>query len=194
MSPQIATPDTVSIVAALLFAVAIVHTFSTWAFERLAHVDTAHAGLWRLLGEVEVVFGFWAAILILFMATQLGTAGALDYLESRNFTEPAFVFAIMVIAASRPVIDFAGDAADAHVAAAADSEAYGLLLYASVDRPAARLLHHRAGSHDADSVAPARLLFQRAMRRATSCTPRSACCLSMSRSAERLRLMPLRRC
>jgi hypothetical protein len=107
MSPQIATPDTVSIVAALLFAVAIVHTFSTWAFEQLAHVDTAHAGLWRLLGEVEVVFGFWAAVLILFMATQLGTAGALGYLESRNFTEPAFVFAIMVIAASRPVIDFA---------------------------------------------------------------------------------------
>ena len=53
------------------------------------------------------MFGFWAAILILFMATKMGTAGALDYLESRNFTEPAFVFAIMVIAASRPVIDIA---------------------------------------------------------------------------------------
>jgi hypothetical protein len=104
---QIAAPDTVSIVATMLFAIAIVHTFSTWAFERLAYVDTAHAGLWHLLGEVEVVFGFWAAILILFIATQLGTHGALEYLESRNFTEPAFVFAIMVIAASRPIIDFA---------------------------------------------------------------------------------------
>ncbi len=107
MSPQFIAPDTVAIVAAALFAVAVVHTFSTWVFERLAHVDTAHAGLWRLLGEVEVVFGFWAAILILYMATQVGTGGALDYLEGRNFTEPAFVFAVMVIAASRPVIDFA---------------------------------------------------------------------------------------
>ena len=33
---------------------------------------------------------------------------ALHYLESRSFTEPAFVFVIMVIAASRPIIDFAG--------------------------------------------------------------------------------------
>ena len=32
----------------------------------------------------------------------------MHYLESRNFTEPAFVFVIMVIAASRPIIDFAG--------------------------------------------------------------------------------------
>jgi hypothetical protein len=107
MTPHFAAPDTVALVSAAIFAVAIIHTFSTRAFERLAHFDTGHAGLWRLLGEVEVVFGFWAAILILFMAANMGTAGALEYLEGRNFTEPAFVFAIMVIAASRPVIDIA---------------------------------------------------------------------------------------
>mgnify|MGYP000272833867 FL=1 len=46
--------------AAILFGLAIVHTFSTKFFEHLAHRQPAHAGLWHLLGEVEVVFGFWA--------------------------------------------------------------------------------------------------------------------------------------
>ncbi len=100
-------PDAVAVVAAAIFALAVLHTFSTRSFERLAHIQPRHAGLWHLLAEVEVVFGFWAAVLIAFMAMKLGTSGALAYLESRNFTEPAFVFVIMVIAASRPVIDLA---------------------------------------------------------------------------------------
>jgi hypothetical protein len=104
--PNIA-PDGVAVAAAAIFALAVVHTFSTRSIERLAHVQPRHAGVWHLLAEVEVVFGFWAAVLIAFMAMNVGTSGALAYLESRNFTEPAFVFVIMVIAASRPVIDSA---------------------------------------------------------------------------------------
>ncbi len=77
-------------------------------FQPLAHAQPNHAGLWHLLGEVEVVFGFWAAVLLIFLVTHSGTGHALHYLESRNFTEPAFVFVIMVIAASRPIIDLAG--------------------------------------------------------------------------------------
>jgi Putative Na+/H+ antiporter len=47
-------------------------------------------------------------VLLLFLVAHSGTGRALHYLEGRNFTEPAFVFVIMVIAASRPVLDFAG--------------------------------------------------------------------------------------
>lgn len=101
-------PSIVEIAAAALFAIAVIHTFSTGYLQHLAHIQPAHAGLWHLLGEVEVVFGFWAMVLLLFLVLQSGTGHALEYLESRNFTEPAFVFVIMVIAASRPVIDFAG--------------------------------------------------------------------------------------
>jgi hypothetical protein len=104
---EAAAPGIVAITAAVIFSIAILHTFSTKTLEHLAHVQPGHAGLWHLLGEVEVVFGFWAMVLIVFMATQIGTGEALGYLESRNFTEPAFVFVIMVIAASRPVLDFA---------------------------------------------------------------------------------------
>jgi hypothetical protein len=103
-----AAPGIVEITAAAIFAVALIHTFSTRYFQHLAHVQPAHAGLWHLLGEVEVVFGFWAMVLLMVLVMHGGASPALQYLESRNFTEPAFVFVIMVIAASRPIIDLAG--------------------------------------------------------------------------------------
>ncbi|SMF23334.1 putative Na+/H+ antiporter [Pseudogulbenkiania subflava] len=101
------TPSIIQIIGAMLFAVAILHTFSTKFFERLAHTRPTHAGLWHLLGEVEVVFGFWAMILILCMFAVEGRAAATQYLDSRNFTEPMFVFAIMVIAGTKPILQFA---------------------------------------------------------------------------------------
>ena len=97
-------PSALEIAAAILFAVAIAHTFSTRFFERLADRRPAHAGLWHLLGEVEVVFGFWAMVLMLIFLVVDGKEEATAYLESRDFTEPMFVFAIMVIAGSRPVL------------------------------------------------------------------------------------------
>jgi putative Na+/H+ antiporter len=103
-----ASPSVIEIVAAIVFAVAVVHTFTTRYFERLAHAQPEHAGLWHLLGEVEVVFGFWALVLMVLVAAQLGTRDAVAYLETRSFTEPAFVFVIMVIAGSKPILDLAG--------------------------------------------------------------------------------------
>ena len=92
-------------IAAVLFAFALVHTFSTKFFERLAHNNPRHAGLFHLLGEVEVVFGFWAVVLVCAMAATVGGAQAIAYAESRQYTEPPFVFVIMVVAASRPVVE-----------------------------------------------------------------------------------------
>lgn len=100
-------PTTIQLIAAVLFALAIIHTFSTKFFEHLAHSQPQHAGIWHLLGEVEVVFGFWAMVLILFIFATSGQHEAITYLESRDFTEPMFVFAIMVIAGTRPILDFA---------------------------------------------------------------------------------------
>ena len=96
--------DPIHFVAAVLFAVALVHTFAAKQFERLSHRYPRHAGLFHLLGEVEVVFGFWAIALIAAMALLGGGDEALAYAESRNYTEPLFVFVVMVIAASRPVL------------------------------------------------------------------------------------------
>ncbi len=101
------SPTLIQIVGATLFGLAVLHTFSTKFFEHLAHTQPRHAGIWHLLGEVEVVFGFWAFVLVLFMFSINGKTEATAYLESRNFTEPMFVFAIMVIAGTRPILQFA---------------------------------------------------------------------------------------
>lgn len=101
MSPAVTAPE---LVAAVCFGLAVLHTFSTGLFNHLAHRQPRHAGLWHLLGEVEVVFGFWAFVLFAVLFWLSGQAAAVDYVEGRNFTEPLFVFVIMVIAASRPIL------------------------------------------------------------------------------------------
>lgn len=98
-------PSFIEVVATALFVVAIIHTFSVPVFARLANRNGPHAGLWHMLAEVEAVFGVWAFVLIIVMALLAGTDKAVGYLDSRNFTEPAFVFAIMVVSASRPIIE-----------------------------------------------------------------------------------------
>ncbi|HEX2531189.1 MAG TPA: putative Na+/H+ antiporter [Burkholderiaceae bacterium] len=97
-------PVPIEIIAAVIFTVAVLHTFSTKWFQHLAHNSKHHAGLWHLLGEVEVVFGFWGLVLIAAMFLLSGKDAAVNYLDQRNFTEPMFVFVIMVIAASRPIL------------------------------------------------------------------------------------------
>ena len=101
------TPSTVELIGTSLFVVAIAHTLASKFFEQLALQRPTHAGLWHLLSEVEVVFGFWALVLVVSMFAVSGSTPAMAYLESRNFTEPMFVFAIMLVAASRPVLHVA---------------------------------------------------------------------------------------
>ena len=98
------TPDAIQVFSAAVFAVALLHTFSAKQFERLAHRFPGHEGLFHLLGEVEVVFGLWAIVLVLGMAVLGGGEAALGYAESRDYIEPLFVFVVMVVAASRPVL------------------------------------------------------------------------------------------
>src|SRR5690606_10862757 len=93
------------VVATALFALAVIHTFSVPVFARLANRGGTHAGLWHLLSEVEAVFGVWACALFVWMALTVNIHEAVEYLDTRNFTEPAFVFVIMVVAASRPIIE-----------------------------------------------------------------------------------------
>ncbi len=100
-------PAAIELLAAALFGVALVHTFSTRLFHRLAHSRPRHAGVFHLLAEVEVAFGWWAMALVLVMIAVLGREATLGYLDSREFTEPLFVFAVMVIAGTRPVIALA---------------------------------------------------------------------------------------
>lgn len=100
-------PTLIQSVAAVIFGIALIHTFSTKFFEHLANRHPSHEGIFHLLGEVEVVFGFWAMVLVVLMFVLAGKTDAVSYVDSRNFTEPLFVFAIMIVAGSRPILNLA---------------------------------------------------------------------------------------
>ena len=101
------SPTLIQSIAAVIFGIALIHTFSTKYFEKLAHRHPAHEGIFHLLGEVEVVFGFWAMVLVVLLFAMEGKEHAVEYIDSRNFTEPMFVFAIMIVAGSRPILELA---------------------------------------------------------------------------------------
>ncbi len=96
------------LLATSFFAIAVVHTFLSSRFQALASrypEGSMGENTFHLLGEVEVIFGLWAAVFVLFGAVLWGHATTLEYVENLNFTEPLFVFAIMVVAATRPLIE-----------------------------------------------------------------------------------------
>lgn len=101
------SPSVIELIATLIFGLALVHTFTASQFQHLAHTHPRHAGLFHLLGEVEVVFGVWAALLILVMAFIKTPNQAIEYLDTRNYAEPLLVFVLMVMAASRPLVEAA---------------------------------------------------------------------------------------
>ena len=98
------------LVATILFFLAITHTFLVSKFEHIADKKSPgsmSANIWHFLAEVEVVFGIWALFFVCASLLLIGTPNTFSYLDSLNFTEPAFVFVIMCVAATRPVILFA---------------------------------------------------------------------------------------
>lgn len=97
-------------IASVLFTLAILHTFLIKRFQHLAlkyPEGSIGENFFHLLGEVEIVFGLWAGALVTLIAALQGGKEAIQYVEGLNFTEPAFVFVVMAIAATRPILDLA---------------------------------------------------------------------------------------
>jgi len=96
-------------IATTCFALAVVHTFLTGKFLRLAHKHpegSIKENLFHLLGEIEVVFGIWASIFFVLFCFVSGVDHAIHAIDEVNFTEPLFVFAIMTVASTRPVVEW----------------------------------------------------------------------------------------
>jgi len=123
-----------NLVATLFFLLAIIHTFLTSRFTAISHrMEHAHeerieqglaergsvsvgAGVFHFLGEVEAVFGLWVVPLAVVIIVSFDWSTAISYLSHTvNFTEPAFVVVIMVLAATRPILRLA-EAAMGYVA------------------------------------------------------------------------------
>lgn len=96
------------ITATIIFGLAVLHTFLASQISKFSHRfrkgSVAESTL-HMLGAVEIVFGLWAAILMFAALFQLGTSGAIEYMNTRNFTEPTFVFVIMAICSSSPIMN-----------------------------------------------------------------------------------------
>ena len=105
------TATTVELLATLLFGLAVLHTFCVKRFAHWAHrfpVGSVKQNLLHFLAETEVVFGLWAAALFLSIAVVRGSLQeAVAYIDGLNYTEPKFVFVVMVVAATRPVVKLA---------------------------------------------------------------------------------------
>lgn len=129
-----AAAEPFNIVATVIFALAVLHTFMTAKIRHLAHVvEERHVAclkqrpkrtdtdenqqpdevsflgqILHFFGEVEAVFGIWALVLGAAITWMKGLDTAIYYIgEKVNFTEPIFVVIIMTLASTRPVLKFA---------------------------------------------------------------------------------------
>ena len=116
--------DRFLLVGTLVFFAAVAHAFLCPSIARAAHTAEKQGGLkgaaLHLLGEVEAVFGLWAIVLFILMVCWPGKGWTFaaryvetgEYVATANegpskFIEPLFVFVIMVMAASKPVMALA---------------------------------------------------------------------------------------
>ena len=126
--------EPLNLVATVLFALAILHTFAaSWITSWSHRIRSAHrpepgsaepsadaleaepshalefkADLLHFLGEVEAVFGVWVIPLLAAIALARGWETAEAFIaHGVDFTEPIFVTVIMAIASTRPVFEFA---------------------------------------------------------------------------------------
>lgn len=112
-----------NLVATIIFLCAIIHTFMASKFMAMSHArEHEHlekikrgearessrdlmAGLYHFFGEVEVVFGLWVIPLIVATILFYDWTTVVHYVEHGvNLTEAAFVVVIMVLAATRPIL------------------------------------------------------------------------------------------
>ena len=90
----------------IIFGLAITHSFLTKPILKLSYTFPKYKKIWHFLSEVEIVFGFWGLIFLIFSLGNIGFNNTLDFVNNLSFVEPLFVFVIMIIAASNPILNF----------------------------------------------------------------------------------------
>jgi len=110
------------LIALILFFLAILHTFSVQKIHEWARILEARqrplrrssrrerslaVHLLYFLSEVEIVFAFWAIPLFIVIAIMYGWTIGLEYINTRDYTEPLFVVVILALASTRPIVHVA---------------------------------------------------------------------------------------
>ena len=103
------SPGFIERTATVIFALAVIHTFGSKFFNQLAvhhPKGSPKEAIYHFLGEIEVIFGIWAAVFVGVVFFVDGGAEALRFIDGVNYTEPLFVFVIMAMASTKPLITF----------------------------------------------------------------------------------------
>ncbi len=109
------------VVTLIVFLCAIFHILSVHKIHRWARllelrrnrkkIRNGGRDLWiqmcYFLSEVELVFGIWAVPLLIVMSSFYNFRTALEYINTRDYTEALFVVVIMSLASTRPIIHLA---------------------------------------------------------------------------------------
>ena len=105
--------DPLNLISTIIFTLAIIHTLL--ATKILAYAKslekkegkTFKAEVIHFLGEVETIFGIWVIPLLLVITYFHGWNSAVEYLNSRNYTEVMVIVVIMTLAATYPITSIA---------------------------------------------------------------------------------------
>ncbi len=113
-----------NLVAVIIFALAITHTLLAHQIAHFAHMlenkwDREHPeekgksrySFWievlHFLGEVEIIFAIWVIPLLISISIFWNWKEAVNYLNALNYREALFVIVIMVLASTKPILNFA---------------------------------------------------------------------------------------
>ncbi len=97
----------IKVFATILLGIAIIHTFLTPQFKKLSRIfkkKTFVNVFFHYFGEVELVFGFWSVVLIFAWSAAEGVKSALSFLNTVHYTEAVFIFVILCITATKPIV------------------------------------------------------------------------------------------
>lgn len=102
------------IVALIIFALSVIHTLFTYRIQLLAEkLENRHKKrtfflhILFFLAQVEIVFALWAIPLFLAICFFYNGRIALEYMNTRDYTEPLFVVIILAMTATRPIVRIA---------------------------------------------------------------------------------------
>lgn len=107
------------VIALIIFICAIIHTLSVYKVYKWAHRLEVHQARTSrsllvhtlyFLSEVEVVFAVWVIPLFIAISYFYGSHIALEYINTRDYTETLFVVVILCMASTRPIVDAAEQA------------------------------------------------------------------------------------
>jgi hypothetical protein len=107
-------PSSFHTFALIIFALAILHTLLTYRIQLLAEnlegkrqKRTAFIHTLFFISQVEIVFALWTIPLFIAMCFFYDWPTALEYINTRDYTEPAFVVVILALTATRPIVHIA---------------------------------------------------------------------------------------